>query len=69
MTDIDEQLDKIEEKQSNMKHEAMLYDDVEYAMDMFLPQVIDQLEGVSRELSKYGHEYCVPQLIHKLKDY
>ena len=70
---FDEQMDLKMEKQleeeMDLKHETKMRLDADYAMDRFLPEVINQLEGISRELSKYGYEICVRQLINKLEDY
>ena len=70
MDDIDLALDKIEERQQEMKHETKLRMDVDYATDYpGLPEIITQLEHISYQLSDLGHEVCVRQLINKLEDY
>ena len=70
MTAIDLALDKIEERQNEMKHETKLRFNADYAMDYLgLPEIITQLEHISNQLSDLGHEVCVRQLINKLEDY
>ena len=69
MDDIDEQLDKIEQRQANMLHEAKLHNDVEYAMEQLgLPEIMAMLEHLSSKLDRYGHTVCVNILLNRLKE-
>ena len=69
MDDIDIAMDRLEERQKDIAHEARIYMDADYCLDRYLPEIIIQLEHISQELSKYDHQMCVKMLINKLEDY
>ena len=70
MDDIDMAMDKIQQRQEDMKHESRMTKDLDYCLDnVGLPEIIYMLENVSTQANKYSHEICVRQLINKLEDY
>ena len=50
-------------------HEVLMHRDSSYALDRYLPEIIIQLEHISTQMSRYGHEFNVPLLIEELKEY
>ena len=70
MDDIDLALDKIEDRQKEVAHEARMYMDEDYAIEQLgLPEIMHMLEHLSSRLDGYGHSCCVKMLINKLEDY
>ena len=57
------------EREADMKHEARLHSDLDYALDRHLPEIMTQLEHISHQLEDLGHSVCVKMLINKLEDY
>ena len=70
MDNIDMALDKIDERQREVAHEARMYMDADYAVEQLgLPEIMHMLEHLSSRLDGYGHSICVKMLINKLEDY
>ena len=65
---FEEKLDKENRLMEDATHESKMYNDEEYALSMFLPQVMHQLEAVSIQLESYDHHLCVKMLLSKLKE-
>ena len=66
---MDEKMERQLEDMKDACHEELLHNNLEYAIDhLGLPEVMTTLENVSIQLSKYGHEICVKQLINRLEE-
>ena len=66
----DMKLERQLEREADMKHEARLHSDLDYALEQLgLPEIMHMLEHLSSRLDGYGHSCCVKMLINKLEDY